>query len=172
MALSLAVGVDHKTPSTPDVLLPLFSVTRFTAKALPLNEWVSSRCKAFTLFQRPSRVAFTIRACSLLTWRSCWGQQIWSQCFASSEDAHIDVSTFICISSLEGSTSFLITFDHAGSQPTCVARYVATSIRSVTERPLLPPAFLCPSFLQRTLRCACLLRRNTGFTMFRLCGIG
>jgi hypothetical protein len=25
--------------------LPLFSVTRFTAKALPLNEQVSSRCK-------------------------------------------------------------------------------------------------------------------------------
>ena len=34
----------------------------------------SSRCKIFTLPQRPSRVAFTIRACSLLTWRSHLGQ--------------------------------------------------------------------------------------------------
>lgn len=53
------------TLSTPGVFLPLFSVTRFTAKALPENERVSSHCKAFTLPQRPSRVAFTIRACNV-----------------------------------------------------------------------------------------------------------
>ena len=39
------------------------------AWALPENEWVSSHCKACTLPQRPSCVAFTIRACSLLTSR-------------------------------------------------------------------------------------------------------
>ena len=43
-------------------LLPLFSVTRRTARALPLNEWVKSRCKAFTLPHLFSFVAFTIRA--------------------------------------------------------------------------------------------------------------
>ena len=38
IALSLDCGVDQSTWSTPEVRLPLFSVTRFTARALPLNE--------------------------------------------------------------------------------------------------------------------------------------
>ena len=74
----------------------VFPVTRFTAKALPLNEWVSNRCKALTLPQRPSRVAFTIRACSLRTRRSQRSQSIWSHCDARAEDAHVDDSTLIC----------------------------------------------------------------------------
>jgi len=74
MALSLAAGVLHLTLSTPGVFLPWFSVTRFTAKAFAVNEWVSSHCKDLTLPQRPSRVALTIRACSLLTFRSQWVQ--------------------------------------------------------------------------------------------------
>ena len=53
----------------PVTQLFLFSVTRLTANALPLNEWVSSHCKAFTLLWQPSCVAFTIRACSRLTCR-------------------------------------------------------------------------------------------------------
>ena len=47
-ALPLAAVQLRRRPehmSTPEVRLPLFSVTRFTAKALPLNEQVSSRCK-------------------------------------------------------------------------------------------------------------------------------
>ena len=48
IALSLDCGVDQSTRSTPEVRLPLFSVTRFTARAFPLNEQVSSRCKVFT----------------------------------------------------------------------------------------------------------------------------
>src|SRR5580658_3617010 len=97
MALCLAAGEFHVFPSTPGVRLPWLSVTRFTAKALPENEQVSSRCKAFTLPQRPSCVALTIRACSLLTLRSCLGQSICSQAVALPEDAHADCSVFICI---------------------------------------------------------------------------
>src|ERR1035437_10677087 len=41
IALSLDCGVDQSTWSTPEVRLPLFSVTRLTARALPLNEQVS-----------------------------------------------------------------------------------------------------------------------------------
>ncbi len=48
--------------STPGVFLPWFSVTRLTARALPLNEWVKSRCKAWTLPHLFSFVAFTILA--------------------------------------------------------------------------------------------------------------
>ena len=44
-------GVDHTTLSTPGVLCPRFSVTRRTASALPQNERVRNRCKAFTLRQ-------------------------------------------------------------------------------------------------------------------------
>src|SRR5258707_9959452 len=69
IALAFAAGVFHVTLSTPGVFLPLFSVTRFTANARPLNEWVSSHCRAFTLLWRPACTAFTIRVCSPLTWR-------------------------------------------------------------------------------------------------------
>src|SRR3984893_11312257 len=61
IALVFAAGVFHVTLSTPGVFLPLFSVTRFTANARPLNEWVSSHCRAFTLLWRPACTAFTIR---------------------------------------------------------------------------------------------------------------
>src|ERR1700680_3262170 len=67
IALVFALGVFQMTLSTPGVFLPLFSVTRLTASALPLNEWVSSHCKAFTLLCLPACVHFTIRACSRLT---------------------------------------------------------------------------------------------------------
>src|SRR2546427_8039699 len=67
IALVFATGVFHVTLSTPGVFLPSFSVTRLTANALPLNEWVSSHCKAFTLLCLPPCVAFTIRVCSRLT---------------------------------------------------------------------------------------------------------
>lgn len=69
MARNFFSGVSRTTLSTPGALLPWFSVIRLTAIALPENEWVSSHCKAFTLLQRPSCVAFTMRACSLLTSR-------------------------------------------------------------------------------------------------------
>src|ERR1700687_2663349 len=67
IALVFAPGVFHVTLSTPGVFLPSFSVTRLTAIALPLNEWVSNHCQAFTLLCLPPCVAFTIRVCSRLT---------------------------------------------------------------------------------------------------------
>src|SRR5260370_25402385 len=63
IALAFAAGVFHVTLSTPGVFLPLFSVTRFTANARPLNEWVSSHCRAFTLLWRPALTALTLRVC-------------------------------------------------------------------------------------------------------------
>src|SRR6202158_6300149 len=60
IALVFATGVFHVTLSTPGVFLPLFSVTRFTANARPLNEWVSSHCTAFTLLWRRARTAFSL----------------------------------------------------------------------------------------------------------------
>src|SRR5580693_6092622 len=42
-------GVSQISWSTPGVFLPLFSVTRRTARTLPLWEWVSKRCRARTL---------------------------------------------------------------------------------------------------------------------------
>ena len=54
LAVVFFSGVFQVTPSTPGVRLPVFSVTRLTARALPLNEWVSKRCKAFTLPHLPS----------------------------------------------------------------------------------------------------------------------
>nr|AVE20680.1 Hypothetical protein [Pseudomonas aeruginosa] len=78
MEKAKVTGVDQILPSTPGVLLPLFSVTRFTANILPLNERVSSRCKACTLPHLPSRVALAIRTWSRFTcdsiWFQCWGQ--------------------------------------------------------------------------------------------------
>ncbi len=62
--LNLLCGVFHISPSTPAVLLPLFSVTRLTAKARPPNERVRMCCKALASLGFPSLKAFTIR-----TWR-------------------------------------------------------------------------------------------------------
>src|SRR5258708_11638875 len=119
MALYFDAGVSQTAPSTPGVLLPLFPVTRSTAKALPLNEWVRSRCRIFTLPQRPSRVAFTIRACSRLTWRSCRDHLSWSHAMAASEGAHGDCSPFICDSLLRQFCPLSRNALPAGSLPAC-----------------------------------------------------
>ena len=49
MAVAFCAGVSQVTLSTPGVRFPWFSVTRRTANALPLNEWVSRCCKALHL---------------------------------------------------------------------------------------------------------------------------
>src|ERR1700723_2879545 len=94
--LPLDFGVDQSTRSTPEVRLPLFSVTRFTARAFPLNEQVSSRCKTLTLPQRPIWDALTIRACSRATRHSHRFQSIWPQCSTAAEGAHALCSAFVC----------------------------------------------------------------------------
>jgi hypothetical protein len=101
-------------PSTPGVLLPLFSVTRFTANILPLYERVSSRCKACTLPHLPSRVALAIRTWSRCTCDSIWPQDS-GQTDSKFEDAPVPaaacawgVSTTIC--SLSRQMIFLSVF--------------------------------------------------------------
>ena len=66
-ALAVRRVTENQGKCTPGVFLPWFSVTRLTANAFPLKEWVSRRCKAFTLPHLPSCVAFTIRAWSRRT---------------------------------------------------------------------------------------------------------
>ncbi len=70
MAAHRTSGESHSSRSTPAVRLPWFSVTRFTADALAENERVSDRCRAFTLRQSHSCVAFAIRICIARTFRS------------------------------------------------------------------------------------------------------
>src|SRR5258708_29825903 len=98
--------------STPGVVLPWFSVTRLTARALPLNEWVSKCCKAFTLPHLPSCVALTIRAWSrrTLLWAAC--QSMSCQPFTISwEAAPAGCSAVICFVSSIGLLSAFVMKD-------------------------------------------------------------
>ena len=78
-AFNLDIGVAQILPSTPAVLFPAFSVTRLTARSLPLCERVSRCCKAWTLFYLPACMALAIRACSRVTSCVTSSQLIWSQ---------------------------------------------------------------------------------------------
>src|SRR5271170_4106736 len=65
----------------------------------------------------------------------------------------MDESTFICFSSYEGSTSFLVTVDQCWKSARLRGGVeTATPIRPITGRPWLSPAFLYPPFPQRSLR--------------------
>src|SRR5271168_3449422 len=95
-------------------------------------------------------------------------QLVWFQCVALPEDAHMDKSTFICFSSYESSTSFLVTNDPAGSLPAFAAGCSA---------PLSAPLQSGLCFLQRSSTrhshsapcgAPASTRRNVGFIMFRL----
>ncbi len=100
------------TLSTPGVFLPWFSVTRFTASALPLNEWVRRRCRAFTLPHFPSCVALTMRVCSRLT--LLWALRQSMACHATSswETAPaVCCSAVICSVSFAGSSNVLVMKD-------------------------------------------------------------
>src|SRR5712692_7962557 len=107
MAIHLLSGSFQVTLSTPGVFLPWFSVTRLTARALPLNEWVKSRCKALTLPHLFSFVALTIRAWSRRTlWltlcqsMACQSVTPWKDAPAASTSVASVVggSTVICFS--------------------------------------------------------------------------
>jgi hypothetical protein len=95
-------GVSHVMRSTPEVRLPWFSVTRFTAKALAENEWVSSCCKACTLPHLLSCTAFTIRAWSRRTLRCTVGQSMACQSTVAWETAPAVASAVICFVSSVG----------------------------------------------------------------------
>ena len=62
--------------SVPGVSLPLFSVTRLTAKARPENERVRMNCSALTSLGFPSLKAFTIRTCRRRTFRLAFDQSM------------------------------------------------------------------------------------------------
>src|ERR1700730_9161200 len=79
--------------------LAVFSVTRRTARTLPLYEWVSSRCKARTLPQLPSFVACAIRTWSRRTLRLMVGQSMAYHSAASLETAPTACAVVICFAS-------------------------------------------------------------------------
>src|SRR4029453_10497501 len=103
MAHAFFAGGSPTISSTPGVVLPSLVVTRLTANALPLNEWVSRCCQACTVPPRLACTAFTIRAWSLRTCR--WTAYQWMACHAvgRSESAPVSVVTaVICLLSLRG----------------------------------------------------------------------
>src|SRR6266699_6743232 len=107
MAFAFFSGVSQVTLSTPGVFLPWFSVTRLTARALPLNEWVSKRWRAFTFPHLPSCVALTIRAWSrrTLRWTAC--QSMSCQPWTIWKAAPAERSAVICFVSFVGLLGFL-----------------------------------------------------------------
>src|SRR6266487_7164649 len=111
MAVAFCVGVSQVIPSTPGVRLPRFSVTRRTASALPLNEWVSKRWSALTLPHLPACVAFTIRAWSRRTLRCTAYQSMVCQFIATWEAAPAVGWAVICFASAIGCTSALVRRD-------------------------------------------------------------
>jgi hypothetical protein len=98
-------------PSEPDVKVSLHPAQ---ADAKPRRNGTGATtiiapCHLYDTGLQPSGLAFTLGPVGLVSVR----------CLP--EDAHMDKSTFICFSSNEGSTGFLVTTDPAGSQPACAA---------------------------------------------------
>src|SRR5579859_4670957 len=111
-AVAFFSGVSHLILSTPGVFLPWFSVTRLTASAFALNEWVSKCCNAFTLPHFPSCVAWTIRVCSRLTFLWILRQSMACHSTSSRETAPaVCCSAVICFVSFIGSSNDLVLKD-------------------------------------------------------------
>lgn len=102
MAAHRLSGESHSSRSTPAVRAPWFCVTRRTAYSFADNVRVSIRCKDFTLRQSPSRVAFAIRICILLTFRSTRRQSTAYQLSGTweSADPSFRTDTFMLLSYL------------------------------------------------------------------------
>src|ERR1700712_319126 len=96
-------GESHSSRSTPAVRAPWFCVTRRTAYSLADNVRVNMRCRAFTLRHLPSRVAFAIRICIPLTFRSTRRQSTAYQFSGAWESADpvFRPDTFMLLSYLE-----------------------------------------------------------------------
>ena len=146
MAVAFFCGVFQITPSTPGVAPPLFSVTRRTARALPLNEWVRRCCKARTLPHRPACTAFTIRAWSLRTVRWTAYQSMVCQAPGPVESAPVSVVTaVICLLSAGSWPSSLVTKDQMDVCPLArgvMLRGRSTPIHLITRwRSLLPSSY-------------------------------
>jgi hypothetical protein len=119
MAVVFFAGVLQRSPSTPEVRQPWFCVTRKTARARPANEWVSSQDRAFTLPQRPSRTAFTIRTWSRRTIRRMACQLIACQSVGASGDAPASVAAADICFPLSRLVKFSRDGRPEGSQPAC-----------------------------------------------------
>jgi hypothetical protein len=93
-------GESHSSRSTPAVRAPWFCVTRRTAYSFADNVRVSIRCRAFTRRHLPSRVAFAIRICIPLTFRSTRRQSTACQLSSAweSADPPFRVDTFMLLS--------------------------------------------------------------------------
>src|ERR1017187_9391679 len=101
-------GVSQISWSTPGVFLPWFSVTRRTARTLPLYEWVSRRCKARTLPHLLAFVACTIRTWSRRTLRLMACQSRPYHSAASRETAPTACAVVICLASYADLPSSLV----------------------------------------------------------------
>ncbi len=100
MALSLAAGVYHRTPSTPDVLLTLIFRHPFYGQGCTPNEWVSLLiCKAFTpMASDLPRVALYDTGLQPPDFAFIFGwKSIWSQSCALPEDAHMEESMLMLL---------------------------------------------------------------------------
>src|SRR5258708_11730427 len=157
--------------STPGVAPPSFSVTRRTANALPLNEWVSRRCKAFTLPHLPSFVAFTIRAWSRRTLWLVAFQSMSCHPSTSSWEAAPVLSTVICFASLIGLPNSLVMRDHMEVCP--LSRGVILPLWLNSYPPHYRAAFAFSTFLypqlhRLPLRVAFPFGRDMGLPCFAL----
>src|SRR5713101_8197954 len=136
-------------PSTPGVFLPLLVVTRCTARALPLNEWVRKCCKAWTLPHRLACTACTRRAWILRTVRWTAYQSMVCQAPGPVESAPVSVVTaVICLLSAGSWPSFLVMKDQMDVCP--LARGVMLRGRSTPIHPITAWPSLLPSSSSRT----------------------
>jgi hypothetical protein len=81
-------GVSQRSPSTPGVFVPVFSVTRLPAKARAAHECTNRELRRLTLRQAPAWTAWTLRRCRERTRR--WQAAQFIRCHAlvvRSEDA-------------------------------------------------------------------------------------
>src|SRR5215813_9974498 len=151
--------------------LPSLVVTRCTASALPLNEWVRRCCKARTLPHRPACTAFTIRAWSLRTVRWTAAQSMVCQGTGAGESAPVSVATAVlCFLSVRGWASCLVTKDQMDVCP--LARGVMLRGAQPLSIPLQdglrffhPPT---PARLSACLAARFPSRETYGVAMFRL----
>ena len=108
MAAHRTSGESHSSRSTPAVRLPWFPVTRRTADALADHERVRDLCRAFTLRQFPSFVAFAILICIARTFRSTRRQSMVVQLRGAPESAE---------SSLQMIASMLLSYREVSPTP-------------------------------------------------------
>lgn len=171
MACAFLSGVSPVSLSTPAVFLPWFSVTRRTARALPLNEWVRRCCRAFTLPHFPSCVALTIRAWSRRTFRWTVDQLMVRHFTSVWEAAPANVFAVICFASCICLPSFFVRKDQTevcSLSHGMMLSVDATPIHPITGRPSLFPFSFTrnPVSLPRGWLSRC--REDYGLPTFRM----